>query len=309
MARQVSLADLKRYGVTIQPEEAVAVVQQLIHSGPAGHATRQPARPPFGPPSPGNVYVSPDGTVSCAGCEATLAVSEAAIFLQSILPGGSSHIGGSLRYVVARALHDVDVTPFDSVEDFSRTLARYEQGDSAEVVRRLLSRASAASSSMPAAFLPAAINRRTVSDTAELRRQPRVARARSSRSFAVAAGVAVGVALIGAGEMLHGLRQSSLPPPQSARVRSASGSNIELIKAPPAAAVDTPELEHRTTGVKPSKRVRRETTASASRETAVPSGQTALTTHQTTVASSAHRPEKRSPFGWLRKIGITVNKT
>ena len=45
---------------------------------------------------------------------------------------------GGLRYTIARALLEVDVPPFDSLDDFSRDLARHEHGDRAGIVRRLL---------------------------------------------------------------------------------------------------------------------------------------------------------------------------
>lgn len=131
----ISIAELKRSGVTLAPHEGVAVIQCLIH----GRSTTA-ATPPFGPPSPENVEIGSDGTVICRACEISPAVAELAILLQTLLPPGAPLPGG-LRYAVARALHEVDVPPFDSVEEFSAALERYERGERAAVVRRLLRRA------------------------------------------------------------------------------------------------------------------------------------------------------------------------
>jgi len=171
--RRISLAELLRADVVLRPEEALAIAQQLIHRSSASDPP--PSRPnalPPGPPTPANVFLDGDGSVSCPGCEATLAVSEVAIFLQGILPSMPSHIVGSVRYLVARALLEVDAPPFDSLKDFSHALARHERGDREEVVRRLLDRAR---SDILARTGEAALvdRRRTVPGIAELRRELR----------------------------------------------------------------------------------------------------------------------------------------
>src|SRR5262249_15420438 len=65
-----------------------------------------------------------------------------AILLQQLLPPGTPKVPGALRYGIARALHDVDAPPFDSIEDFSRALERFETGDRTAVVRALVERAT-----------------------------------------------------------------------------------------------------------------------------------------------------------------------
>jgi hypothetical protein len=87
------------------------------------------------------VVLNDDGSVSCAACGTTPAISEIAIFLDALLPPGSARVPGGLRYTIARGLLEVDVAPFDSLDDFSRALARHESGPRDEVVRRLLRRA------------------------------------------------------------------------------------------------------------------------------------------------------------------------
>ena len=140
MTTTVSIAELQHAGVTLEPVEAVAVAQQLIQtlrrSDDAGEV-----EPPYGPPTAANVVLNADGSVSCAACGTTPAISEIAIFLDALLPPGSLRVPGGLRYTIARGLLEVDVAPFDSLDDFSRALGRHESGPRDEVVRRLLRRA------------------------------------------------------------------------------------------------------------------------------------------------------------------------
>jgi hypothetical protein len=127
----ISIAELRRAGVTIAAHEAVAIAQHLIHDIRA----RIP-EPPYGSPSPDNVSIGADGTVICRGCTVTLTASEIAIFLQAVLSNGAP-VPGGLRYAIARAMHEVDAPPFDSVDDFSVVLAHYERGARLDVVRAL----------------------------------------------------------------------------------------------------------------------------------------------------------------------------
>jgi hypothetical protein len=169
MTTTVSIAQLQHAGVTLEPVEAVAVAQQLIHTlrrcDDAGVV-----EPPYGPPTAANVVLNADGSVSCAACGTTPAISEIAIFLDALLPPGSLRMPGGLRYTIARGLLEVDVAPFDSLDDFSRALGRHESGPRDEVVRRLLRRAEWAS----IATVAARGDRRRVRTT-ELRRALREA--------------------------------------------------------------------------------------------------------------------------------------
>jgi hypothetical protein len=66
-----------------------------------------------------------------------------AILLDAMLPrGGSVRVPGALRYTIARGLLEVDVSPFDSINDFAEALARHEPEDRRTVLRDLYSRAS-----------------------------------------------------------------------------------------------------------------------------------------------------------------------
>jgi len=126
----VSLAELLRDGFILSADEVVAIVERLIHQPPDA------PQPPFGPLTPERIRVSTDGTVLCH-CAATPTVAELAILMQDLL-GRTPHVPGGLRYAIARALHEVDAPPFDSLEEFAATLARYAPRRRDDTLRRLL---------------------------------------------------------------------------------------------------------------------------------------------------------------------------
>src|SRR5438132_6976776 len=236
MSTAISLSQLRARGVTFGPHEAVAIAQSLIHRADisAGAASR-----PFGPPALDTVVLRSDGSVVCTCSDATPAVSEIAILLQSMLPPGVTRVPGGLRYAIGRALLEVDAPPFDSLDDFSRTLARYEQGEREDVIRRLLDRREparvlphtpAAPAAPAAPVSPVSMERRRAgAHVDELRRQlravdrqqyehlvrpsPRVAvdrPARWRRPALIAAGLAAAIVMIAVGELVR-LRRSAAP--------------------------------------------------------------------------------------------------
>jgi hypothetical protein len=79
------------------------------------------------------------------------AVSEVAILLEAMLPAGT-RLPATLRYTIARALLNVDAPPFDSIEELSSALARFERNDRDAVIRDLVDRARAATAT--AAIIP-----------------------------------------------------------------------------------------------------------------------------------------------------------
>jgi hypothetical protein len=261
MVRRISIEEVERAGVTLTPEEAIAVAQQLIagpgarSAGVSGDLTRHEigssdagaGNPQFGPPSASNVYLESDGCVSCAACDVTFATSEIACFLQEILPPETSRIPGSLRYALARALLEVDAPPFDSVVEFSETLARYERGNRAARVIAVLDRARAALAP-PGDESPTPVvdRRRNTPELFELRRHLREsdarlydqqlaldsvgaarAPARRTRNVAVAAGFAIGLTLVGAGELMRGgLATGSAVPDEGMPTRSTAAAGV-----------------------------------------------------------------------------------
>jgi Tol biopolymer transport system component len=134
-----TLADVLNTGAVFDHHAAVAIVQELI----ASIANGVDVKPPFGPPSLENVWLASDGSVACRACATSPAVFELAILLDAMLPrGGNVRVPGALRYTIARGLLEVDVSPFDSINDFAAALARHEPADRRAVLRDLYSRAS-----------------------------------------------------------------------------------------------------------------------------------------------------------------------
>jgi hypothetical protein len=251
----VSIAEVQQAGVAIEADEAVAIAQQLI----AGF--RQPdvvqiVEAPFGPPTAQNVYVSADGRAMCRACETTPAVSEMAIFLQSLLLG-PVHVPGGLRYTLARALLDVDVPPFDSLDDFSETLARYERGPRAQAVRRVHDRLHGRRALVPVGV----VERRRRSPPTELRRALREADKRlylqkvascaslvvvpppqpARRSSRAAAGfIAAGLAMIAFGEFVD-LRDAAVTLPRVAPIAAVESKTVEPRTSNPERRIPNPE--------------------------------------------------------------------
>lgn len=134
--KPVVLRSLPGRGVELRLHEAVAIVQELIHS-----SADVALVPPLGPPSLESVVLLPNGRVGSRSCAATPAVSEVGRLLESMLPRGRGQVAGGLRYTLARAQLEVDAPPFDSLEALSASLARFEAGDRRRVIRSVLARA------------------------------------------------------------------------------------------------------------------------------------------------------------------------
>jgi hypothetical protein len=190
-----------------------------------------------------------------------------------MLPVESVRVRGGLRYTIARALLDVDVPPFDSLDDFSETLTRYERGSREQIVRRVLQRLAARRSIAPVY----AGDRRRHPHATELRRALREADARlylqkvageaptvtvascpapERRLRGAAACVAAGLLLIVTGEVIDGWHR---PMPSSRLSTPAAGAvtrdiALGLDERPavneeprtPNAEPRTPNPEHRT---------------------------------------------------------------
>jgi hypothetical protein len=255
MTRRVTVADLLA-AIALAPAEAVAIVQQLIHGRPAATL-----HGPLGPPTAETVCITADGSVICQTSDPPFAVSDLAALLESMLPAGktgndlSLTVPGALRYMLARARLEVDAPPFDSVDEFSRAVARHERGDRAQMIQRVIARANAAGCDGQLD------RRRTDPAVAHLRRQLRVADARvydqqlaidtlsamssrpprSGKGFGLAAGIAIGLTVVGAGQLMR----DAVPEP----VRPAAS-----VSAPPAPvpAVSRPsEPDRQAVAVKP----------------------------------------------------------
>lgn len=253
MKPPTSLAEFRERGVVFASHEAIAIAQSLIHADANAFATHAP----FGAPNLSNVTISADGAVACGACAATPAVFEVAILLQQMLPIGTPGVSGPLRYTLGRALLEVEAPPFDSLEEFSRALARFERGDRAHAVAGLYARASSGRSTalMIVPIAPEMQERRRhVLSSTELRRQLREAdrrlfeerraapvalpaRSPWSKRAPVAACLGAGLALIAAGEVMH-VRKAALPSQPSI----ARDSAAPILSAPP--PVSRPRVLH-----------------------------------------------------------------
>ena len=201
--------------------------------------------PPYGPPTASNVVLNADGSVSCAACGTTPAISEIAIFLDTLVPAGSPRVPGGLRYIIARGLLEVDVAPFDSLEAFSEALKRHERGARHEVVCRLLERAESACAG---ACALGGDRRRGRATTTDLRRELRAAEAllyeqqaaawtsiappppsTARTAPAIAACVAAGLLLIAAGGLMFGWGQAAAKEP--VLVPSAPSAYLKAMEA------------------------------------------------------------------------------
>ena len=249
MRNAASIAEVQSAGVTIEAEEAVAIAQQLILALRASDS-RQSGEPPYGPPTVRTVYLVEDGSVVCRTCQTTPAVSEIAILLQAMLPP-ELRVPGGLRYAIARALLDVDVPPFDSLDDLGETLQRYERGPRDLIVRRVMQRLAM----RRALARIGEVDRRRQPQTTELRRALREADARlylqqvatETVAMTVAAGpkrpthsraavmcVAAGLGLIAAGEFIDRSEHSPSPAPMVVAPASGFPSYDATEMAPPA---------------------------------------------------------------------------
>ena len=311
----MSIAEIQARGVTLGALDAVAVAQQLISS------LREPSRadglePPFGPPSAANVFVHDDGSVTCRECQTTPTVSEVGILLDALLPYGSPRVPGALRYTIARALLEVDVPPFASLDDFSRDLARHETRPRAAVVSNLLARATGATAVVPAlrAAATAMERRQARASQSELRRALREAEVRlyehqapvrvldlkppppsRIRTFDAAfACLAAGLILIGTGEAMHRRHGATQIAQPAAVTTPASAPEAARSVAEPAPMPSERGIIAVHDDRPVVKRVRLETRRAAAKRTARPVVQ------QTVPRPSRKGLLDRLKLGWLR---------
>ena len=140
-AAQVSLAELMRAGITPNADAAVAIARALIRERTSSAAPLSMDESPL----PENIYLAPDGRIMCRDGNRP-AVSDVARLLRELLPIGAAGIPGGLHYAIARALLEVDAPPFESVEEFSTALARFEHSNGDREVRGLVEKAQSQAS-------------------------------------------------------------------------------------------------------------------------------------------------------------------
>jgi TolB protein len=127
--------------VRLETHEAVALAQQLLAQ-------------PCGIPTPENIQLGSDGSVSCIATDGTPSVARVAELLLTLLPAGTPDVPAPLRYTIARGLEVVEAPPFKSLDEFSRVLKRFEKGASRDVLSGVMQRGAPPS---PAIAQPIAV--------------------------------------------------------------------------------------------------------------------------------------------------------
>jgi hypothetical protein len=137
MLERKSIADLIAAGLRLQPDEAIALIQEVIA------ALGSYDGPPGAMPSLGNTFVDSEGTVVSEAASQPTVASVGAL-LEAMLPDDSVKMSGALRYALARLRGAVDAPSFASVADLSNALRRQEKHARVSVLRELYARAIAA---------------------------------------------------------------------------------------------------------------------------------------------------------------------
>jgi len=121
----IPLSLLIERGMQIEAAEAIAIVQTLASSS--------------GEPSLENVEVDSEGGARFRNTLGEPTVGALATLLNRLLPHAG--VAAPLRYTIARGLGAVEAPAFQSVEEFSQALDRFQSGDRGELIRGLLARA------------------------------------------------------------------------------------------------------------------------------------------------------------------------
>jgi hypothetical protein len=133
---RVSIAELLETGIALTAVEAVAIARAALSiDGPSVDAEALPRVP-----LPDRIFVEPDGTMTCQAGGSAPTIPDVARLLRDLLPSGNPGVPGGLRYAIARALGEVDAPPFESTDDFSNTLARFQTAAGPQVGRGVLAR-------------------------------------------------------------------------------------------------------------------------------------------------------------------------
>ncbi len=163
----ITLSQLLGRGVRLETHEAVALARKLL-----AH--------PCGIPTPENIQLGSDGSVSCISTDGMPTVASVADLLLTLLPAGTPNVPAPLRYTIARGLEAVEAPPFKSLDEFSTVLARFEKGASRDVLRGVVQRG--ARPSRPIAVPPSPRVVRKLPASASGPRQPIAAAPRMFRS-------------------------------------------------------------------------------------------------------------------------------
>ncbi len=240
---RTSIAEVLGCGIALTASEAVAIARAAL----ACDLTRAAgSEAPSGRPLPDTIFVEADGSI-VGRHAAPPSISDVALLLRTLLPAGSPGVPGGLRYAIARALGEVDAPPFDSLEDFSIILSRFQTVDGPQVAQGMLARIEAgenrnarrtADRRRPNGATVTNLRRALREADSQLYERQRSAdaqvakRPRAYKAMAIAASIAGAVLLFVAGAATRDRIATPAPAePEAARLVPAA-SDIEL-EAPP----------------------------------------------------------------------------
>jgi hypothetical protein len=132
---RASIAELLETGIALTAVEAVAIARAALSTERATAGSEMLPDVPL----PDRIFVEPDGTITCQP-GGTPSIPDVARLLRGLLPSGGPGVPGGLRYAIARALGEVEAPPFESTDDFSNTLARFQTAAGPEVGQGMLAR-------------------------------------------------------------------------------------------------------------------------------------------------------------------------
>jgi hypothetical protein len=141
--RSVALSDVISRGTVIHPHEAVTIVQQVCRY----LAWRASLGETIGVPPLEEIRIDAAGEAAITDLKtaaAPLLVRDLARLLEQLLPaagkGQRRAVPGPLRFIIARALGDVDARPFATAAEFSAALARFERDAPRQAIGALFDR-------------------------------------------------------------------------------------------------------------------------------------------------------------------------
>jgi hypothetical protein len=151
----VSLAELSAAGVRLRPYEAVTLVRELVLQVARGEIPGVPSAHVIRLSSAGAVSV--EGPVAAGGGT----VARAAQLLDTLLPaadaGPQLRVPGGLKLVVSRALGQLDLPPFESLEAFALALSRFGATDTQATITNLVITWSECQPRTPAPAAPTSV--------------------------------------------------------------------------------------------------------------------------------------------------------
>lgn len=183
---QISLEDLSDAGIRVGPTEAATIAREL-----ALRVSRGELR---GIPSSTVVRLSRTGGIHVEGPVASgREVERAARLLDALLPGFGAppelRVPGALRLVVARALGNLDIPPYDLIEDFADALAPFAAASASWCVMGLVAGRHAAQAALTTAADTTQPLPSTISDVRRARRAARLTLAEISARTRIPVGL------------------------------------------------------------------------------------------------------------------------